>query len=70
MFTLSGFYMLIFHLIITFSGDEMVKKVVQTDLNENEYGLLKETVEKRGLTIKSGLRDAIPPRAHIEIAFS
>lgn len=37
----------------------MVKKVVQTDLDDNEYRLLKETVEKRGLTIKSGLRDAI-----------
>lgn len=37
----------------------MVKKVVQTDLNENEYRLLKETVEKRGLTIKSGVRVAI-----------
>lgn len=37
----------------------MAKKVVQTDLDDNEYRLLKETVEKRGLTIKSALRAAI-----------
>ncbi len=37
----------------------MARKVVQTDLDDNEYNLLKEVVEKRGLTLKKGLREAV-----------
>jgi len=35
------------------------KKVVQTDLERKEYEILRRVVEKRGLTIKEGLREAI-----------
>jgi hypothetical protein len=35
------------------------KKVVQTELVEQEYQLLQKTAEKRGVTIKHGLREAI-----------
>lgn len=35
------------------------KKVVQTELVGEEYELLKKAVEKGGLTIKSGLREAV-----------
>jgi len=34
-------------------------KVVQTELVKREYELLQEVVEKRGLTIKQGLREAV-----------
>ena len=38
----------------------MVKgKVVQTELEKREYELLQKIVEKKGTTIKSGLREAI-----------
>ena len=30
-------------------------KIVQTELDEEEYGLLKEFVDSRGVTIKEGL---------------
>jgi len=36
----------------------MARKVVQTDLDD-EYRLLKKATEKRGITIKAGLREAI-----------
>ncbi len=35
------------------------KKVVQTELEVKEYEVLRRVVEKRGLTIKQGLREAI-----------
>ena len=34
-------------------------KVVQTELEMKEYEALRRVVEKRGLTIKQGLREAI-----------
>ena len=34
-------------------------KVVQTDLNDDEYLMLVDFLEKRNLTIKEGLREAI-----------
>jgi len=37
----------------------MSKKVVQTDLGNKEYELLKETVGKRGVSIKEGVREAV-----------
>lgn len=37
----------------------MGKKVVQTELVDDEYRLLKEAVDKRGLTIKMGVREAV-----------
>ncbi|RLG79099.1 MAG: hypothetical protein DRO40_13230 [Thermoprotei archaeon] len=37
----------------------VAKKVVQTELEEKEYKAFKRVVEKRGLTIKQGLREAI-----------
>ena len=37
----------------------MARKVVQTDLDDNEYNLLKEVITKRGLTLKKGLREAV-----------
>ena len=37
----------------------MARKVVQTDLDDNEYNLLKEVIAKRGLTLKKGLREAV-----------
>ena len=37
----------------------MARKVVQTDLDDDEYRLLREVVEKRGITLKSGLREAV-----------
>jgi hypothetical protein len=51
--------MFIFHAIFTCSGDVLARKVVQTDLDDDEYRLLKEVVEKRGITLKSGLREAV-----------
>jgi hypothetical protein len=38
---------------------KMAKKVVQTELEEAEYELFKRTVEKRGMSIKKGLREAV-----------
>jgi len=35
------------------------KKVVQTELVEQEYELLQKVAEKRGVTIKHGLREAV-----------
>ncbi len=35
------------------------KKVVQTELEEKEYEILRKVVEKKKLTIKEGLREAI-----------
>jgi len=35
------------------------KKVVQTELIEQEYELLQKIVEKKGMTIKHGLREAV-----------
>jgi len=35
------------------------KKVVQTELMEREYELLQRVAEKRGVTIKHGLREAV-----------
>ena len=35
------------------------KKVAQTELIEQEYELLKRIAEKRGITIKHGLREAV-----------
>ena len=37
----------------------MARKVVQTDLDDEEYRLLKKATERRGITIKAGLREAI-----------
>jgi hypothetical protein len=37
----------------------MARKVVQTDLDDHEYMLLKDVVEKRGITLKRGLREAV-----------
>lgn len=35
------------------------KKVVQTELIEQEYELLQRITEKKGMTIKHGLREAV-----------
>ncbi|MEM2849673.1 MAG: hypothetical protein QXI36_05295 [Candidatus Bathyarchaeia archaeon] len=35
------------------------KKVVQTELEEKEYEILRKVIEEKGLTIKQGLREAI-----------
>ena len=37
----------------------MARKVVQTELEAAEYELLKKTVEKRGISLKKGLREAV-----------
>ena len=37
----------------------MARKVVQTDLDDDEYRLLKKATEKRGITLKTGLREAV-----------
>lgn len=37
----------------------MGKKVIQTELANEEYKLLKETVGKRGVSIKEGVREAV-----------
>lgn len=34
-------------------------KVVQAELDEEEYGLLKEFVDSRGVTIKEGLKELL-----------
>lgn len=34
-------------------------KIVQAELDEEEYGLLKEFVDSRGVTIKEGLKEVI-----------
>lgn len=34
-------------------------KVVQTELNEEEYELLKEFVDSKGITMKEGLKEVI-----------
>jgi len=51
--------MFILHVIISFCGDVMAKKVVQTELVDEEYRLLREAVAKKGLTIKKGVREAV-----------
>jgi len=38
---------------------KMSRKVVQTELEDSEYELLKKTVEKRGITIKRGVKEAV-----------
>jgi len=45
------------------------KKVVQTELVEREYELLRRAAEERGVTIKRGLREAVHQwvRANISI---
>jgi hypothetical protein len=35
------------------------KKVVQTEITEQEYVLFQKSAKKKGLTIKQGLREAI-----------
>ena len=47
--------MLIFHL----KEMSMVDRVIQTDLSEKEYKLLRKAVERRRITIKEGLREAV-----------
>ena len=37
----------------------MARKVVKTDIDDEEYRLLKRATERRGITIKAGLREAI-----------
>lgn len=37
----------------------MAKKVVQTELEDKEYRLLKEAVDKQGLSLKRGVREAV-----------
>jgi len=37
----------------------MARKVVQTELEDDEYLLLKKAVEKKGMSLKSGLREAV-----------
>ncbi|MBN2336301.1 hypothetical protein JXL21_12140 [Candidatus Bathyarchaeota archaeon] len=37
----------------------MARKVVQTELEDNEYLLLKKTVKKKGISIKDGVREAV-----------
>ena len=37
----------------------MARKVVQTELEEDEYLLLKKAVDKKGMSIKGGLREAV-----------
>lgn len=37
----------------------MAKKVVQTELEDKEYRLLKEAVDKQGLSLKKGVREAV-----------
>jgi len=37
----------------------MAKKVVQTELVDEEYKLLRKAVSKRGITIKKGVREAV-----------
>jgi len=37
----------------------MARKVVQTELEEDEYLLLKKAVEKKSMSLKSGLREAV-----------
>ncbi len=38
---------------------ESSKKVVQTELEAESYGILKEVVKKKGISIKDGVRQAI-----------
>jgi len=42
-------------------------KVVQTELVEREYEIFQKVVEKRGLTIKQGLREAVQQWVSIQI---
>ena len=51
--------MFLFHVVFPCNGGGLARKVVQTDLDDNEYNLLKEIVEKRGFTLKEGLREAV-----------
>jgi hypothetical protein len=37
----------------------MARKVVQTELEDKEYRLLKEAVDKQGLSLKRGVREAV-----------
>jgi len=48
----------------------MARKVVQTELEEEEYLLLKKTVEKKGISIKSGLREAVQQWVTTQIPLS
>lgn len=43
-------------------------KVVQTELVKQEYEIFQKVVEKRGLTIKQGLREAIQQWVSTQIA--
>jgi len=37
----------------------MARKVVQTELEDKEYRLLKQAVDKQGLSLKRGVREAV-----------
>jgi hypothetical protein len=37
----------------------VARKVVQTELDDKEYMLLKEAVDKKGLSLKKGVREAV-----------
>jgi len=43
-------------------------KVVQTELVKREYEIFQRVVEKRGLTIKQGLREAVQQWVSTQIA--
>jgi len=43
-------------------------KVVQTELVEREYELFQKVAEKRGVTIKQGLREAVQQWVSTQIA--
>ena len=51
--------MFILHVVHMAGRCDVSKKVIQTELADNEYQLLKETLAKRGLSIKEGVREAV-----------
>ena len=46
------------------------KKVVQTELVDQEYDLLQRVAAKRGITIKHGLREAVQQWVRTQIPMS
>jgi len=51
-------------------NDVVKGKVVQTELVEREYEIFQKVVEKKGLTIKEGLREAVQQWVSIQIGVS
>ena len=62
--------MFINHVAVMLGGDGLTQKVVQTELPEDEYALLKKTAKEKNLSIKDGVREAVRQWIETQIPLS